>query len=126
MMVADAPNGTGSPEPTDERKGGMRMPTETAARETREMRLISRVLTKSRKGTLAEFLAKRRLPGDTWRSWEQISFDLHGETGELITREGIRRWANHYGIPLNTMPGDGDKLVAKYRTAVKSRAGLDL
>lgn len=101
------------------------MPTATEqVRETREMRLISRVLEGTGKGDLATFLASRRHPA-YWRSWEQIAFDLHGATGELITREGIRRWARKYGIPENTTRDDGPKLIGAYRAAVK-RAGIEI
>jgi hypothetical protein len=103
------------------------MPTATAraVRETREMRLLSRVIRDAGKGDLPLFLAIRRQPGAHWRSWEQIAFDLHGVTDELITREGIRRWARKYGIPENTTREDGPKLATAYRTAVK-RAGIEI
>lgn len=100
------------------------MPTATAApRGTREMRLASAALGAA--GPLSTFIAQRRLPGDTWRSWEQISLDLHTEIGELITREGIRRWAIRLGIPDHTKPDDGPGLVSVYRTTLK-RAGIRL
>lgn len=74
------------------------MPTATAE-ETREMRLFSALLTATGQDPLAVFLAKRRLPGSTWRTWEQITIDMHAATGETVTREGLRRWAIRYGIP---------------------------
>lgn len=76
------------------------MPTATVpAEETREMRLFSALLIATDQDPLAVFLAKRRLPGPTWRTWEQITIDMHAATGETVTREGLRRWAIRYGIP---------------------------
>jgi hypothetical protein len=94
-------------------------------RETREMRLISRILFDANLGGLPVFLAERRLPGAGWRSWEQITIDLHTATGETITREGIRRWARKYGIPEDTRQGDGPKLTGAYRRKVE-RAGIQI
>jgi hypothetical protein len=102
------------------------MPTATEqVRETREMRLISRILFDADLGGLPEFLASRRLPGNGWRSWEQITIDLHKATDETITREGIRRWARKYGIPEDTKPTDGPALTKAYRAKVK-RAGITI
>jgi hypothetical protein len=103
------------------------MPVATApVRETREMRLISRLLTSARKGVpLPVFIAARRDPSGNWRSWEQITIDLHAATGETITREGIRRWARKYGIPEDTKPNDGALLVRAYYAKLK-QAGITI
>jgi hypothetical protein len=103
------------------------MPIATApVRETREMRLISRLLASARKGApLPVFIAQRRDPSGNWRSWEQITIDLHAATGETITREGIRRWARKYGIPENTKPTDGHVEILAYRAGLK-RAGIEI
>jgi hypothetical protein len=106
------------------------MPIATApVRETREMRLISRLLAGSRRPgaprSLPAFLAIRREPGPEWRTWEQITLDLYEVTGELITREGIRRWARKYGIPEDTKPNDSPALVKAYHAKLK-RAGIEI
>lgn len=77
---------------------------------TREMRLVSRILD----GRLADFLALRRTPGPTWKSWENIGYDLKELTGESFSREAIRRWAICLGIPVDSRPSDGPHLRARY------------
>lgn len=100
------------------------MPTATdTPRGTREMRLASAALGTA--GPLSTFIARRRLPGSTWCSWEQISVDLYGQIGELITREGIRRWAIKLDIPDHTKPDDGASLISVYKADLK-RAGIRL
>lgn len=70
--------------------------------ETREMRLVSRILElKARKGndtTLKQFLARRRHP-DANLSWDEVSFQLNDVIGEIVTDGTLRKWANIYGIP---------------------------
>lgn len=73
--------------------------TEPVHETTREMRLFSALLIAKRKDPLPVFLARRRRPGPTWRTWEQITIDMYAVTGETVTREGLRRWAIRYGIP---------------------------
>lgn len=71
--------------------------------ETREMRLFSKLITE-RTGDydLPRFIASRREPGEHWRSWEEIVFDLGELTGELVTDISLRKWAKRYGIPEST------------------------
>lgn len=81
------------------------MSTETeAARETRTMRLLSRALGKH--GPLSMFLAKRRVPGAGWQTWEAVGFELAKLTGEHVTREGLYNMAARYGIPHTTRDGN--------------------
>lgn len=70
--------------------------------ETREMILFTAVLSKRVRQTLPQFLASRRAPGDGWRPWEAIVYELTEATGVLVTDGTIRRWAKRYGIPEDT------------------------
>jgi hypothetical protein len=88
--------------------------------ETREMRLISRAL--GERGPLSAYLAKRRTPGDGWLTWEQIVFELFGDTGETFTRAGLTNWAERYGIPVDSRPTDN---ADAFRTQLAS-AGLKI
>lgn len=81
-------------------------------RETREMRMTSRLL--GGPGHLATFIASRRRPGADWKTWNEIGHDLHPKTGETFTPEVIRKWAKRYGIPEYTRPGDSAELTAMY------------
>lgn len=82
-------------------------------RETREMRLVSRLIDASRKTTdksLVEFIARRRHPSEGPHSWNEISHALTPVLGELITEGTVRKWAHAYGIP---DPGPRVKLTAQ-------------
>jgi len=71
--------------------------------ETREMRLFSKLIAaKSEDVDLPHFIAKRRAPGDGWRTWDEIVFELGNLTGELVTNVSMRKWASRYSIPENT------------------------
>lgn len=99
------------------------MPNQAPVRdvnETREMRLISVVLAD--RGPLSGYLARRRLPGETWMTWEQIAYELQQFTGEAFTRAGITNWAERYGIPIASRPGDDP---AAYLAAL-TEAGLSV
>lgn len=87
---------------------------------TREMRLASRLLRATAGGAPLEvFIAKRRLPGPTWTSWESIGYELRDKIGEEFTREGVRRWAKRYGIPVDTTADDGPELIDAYRATLR-------
>lgn len=92
--------------------------------ETREMRLVSKLIAAAKAGdeSLTQFLAVRRLPGDRWSTWDQITIDLHAITGEVITDVSLRRWASRYGIP-ETTTREGS--AADYRKALK-KVGVTL
>jgi hypothetical protein len=95
--------------------------------ETREMRLVSKVieLHEDRDASLPEFIARRRLPGTTWRTWDELSFELTEVIGEIVTDGTLRRWAKRYGIPESTT-AEQDDGVAKAYTAVLRKAGIVL
>lgn len=76
------------------------------------MRLLSRALSDA--GPLSAFLAARRHPGTNWMTWEQIGFQLHERTGEHVTREGLHKMAQRYGIPDTARTDDA----GTYRKAV--------
>lgn len=100
------------------------MPTETErSRETRDMRRTSRDL--GDRGPLDRYIARRRLPGPDWMTWQEIAFSLHEPTGEVYTSEGVRSWAVRYGIPAETKPTDSPELVAHYRTKL-AEAGIEI
>lgn len=93
--------------------------TAEEVRETRAMRLISRALGDA--GPLPRFLAARRQPGTKWQTWESIAVEIQTHTGELITREGLHKWAVRYGIPDTTRTDNP----ATYRSTVQS-AGISI
>lgn len=95
----------------------------TEERTTREMRMTSKILGGGNK--LGEFLAYRRLPGESWMTWENIARELSDETEQNFTHEGVRRWARRLGIPLDTERTDGDALTDQYRRKV-AMLGIDL
>lgn len=104
------------------------MPDATPARrETLVMQLASRVLELNGHGTLPQFIARRRLPGDDWRTWPELSYDLTqalGGDGVVLTSEVIRTWARRYDIP-DTKRNDTDALVRIYRKQL-TRVGISL
>lgn len=96
-------------------------------RETREMRLVSKLLkARSVDHSLGHFLARRRTPGPDWKPWEEIGYDLREAIGESFTRESPRRWAIHLCIPIDSRPEDGGVLLSRYLHRVLKDAGVDL
>jgi hypothetical protein len=92
------------------------------ARETREMRLITKVIQRSDllENSLAEFIAVRRAPGPKWRSWEGVTVDLNAVIDEIVGIATLRAWASVYGIPDNTRPDGSHGISAsKYAAAVR-------
>lgn len=89
--------------------------------ETREMRLVSKVveLTEVREMSLPEFIAVRRLPGDRWSTWDELSYDLTEVIGEIVTSGTLRRWAKRYGIPETTSKDDSPKAAIAYSAALR-------
>lgn len=69
--------------------------------ETREMRLVDRLLQLSEDpDNLRCFIARRRHPDQGPLSWDQISFELAKHLGgEIVTDGTLRKWAAVYGIP---------------------------
>lgn len=100
--------------------------TETLVGETRDMRIMSRLLTEQHGVTLAEFIAYRRAPGDSWLSWDDLGKAIGGATGEQVTHETARRWAIRYGIPVSTLPGDAPELRDWYDRQLQDYVGLRL
>lgn len=92
---------------------------------TREMRLVSRMLKDRMQCDLAQFIARRRLPGPDWMSWEGIGYELRDRIGEEFTREAVRRWAMRYGIPVTTTADGGQPMVNRFRSLVTAR-GIDI
>lgn len=90
--------------------------------ETREMRLFSKLLTHRAGTDLACFIAAGRLPGERYRSWEELVFDLAQVTGELVSNVSLRKWARRYGIPEDSRADDNP---APYLKKVRA-AGIDL
>lgn len=90
--------------------------------ETREMRLFSKLLQYRVGLNLAAFIAKSRLPGENYRTWEELVFDLGKVTGELVSNVSLRKWARRYGIPEDSRTDDNP---APYLKKVKA-AGIDL
>ena len=98
------------------------------ARETREMRLITKVIRASRgpEKSLAEFIAKRRAPGPGWRSWEGVTVDLNEVIGEIVGIASLRTWGAAYGIPDGTRPDGTNSMTAEdYAEAIKE-AGIEI
>lgn len=93
---------------------------------TREMQMVSRLLRDRLDVSLAEFIAYRRTPGDSWLSWEEIgnalasAVSMSKNDGPLPawTHESLRRWAIRLGIPTDTRPGDGAPLIARYERSL--------
>lgn len=108
-------------------EGRGRMPIDRPRpNETREMRLISRVIKLTRGVTdtsLPEFIARRRTPGDGWRTWDELSFDLAEVIGEIVNDAALRRWAKGYGIPETSKRIGTDDEAAAYRADLES-AGI--
>lgn len=96
--------------------------TRPPASDTREMRLTSRLLTGMGREPLSTFIARRRLPGEQWTSWETIAYELRDLLQEQFTRECVRRWAMRYGIPVDTEANDGPELIAAYREALSKKS----
>jgi hypothetical protein len=69
-------------------------------------------------GELARFIAERRMPGNDWRSFEQIADELCVATGIQVSRPGVEQWAERLGIPA-TNSGDFGKVAEAYRSAVE-------
>lgn len=90
--------------------------------ETREMRLVGRVINLSagiEDTGLADFIARRRLPGATWRTWDEISFELAEVLGEIVTNGTLRHWAKRYGVPEDTKADDSGKTnTRQFRSAL--------
>jgi hypothetical protein len=101
--------------------------------ETREMQMVSRLLADRLDVSLAEFIAYRRLPGDSWLSWEEIGNALAAAVSTAKsdaplpgwTHESARRWAIRLGIPTDTRPRDGAPLIARYERSLIAK-GLRL
>lgn len=71
-------------------------------KETREMRLVSRLIEMSPEVTdasLAQFIARRRHPESGPQSWNEISHALTPVIGEIVTEGTLRKWADAYGVP---------------------------
>lgn len=101
-----------------------------STRETREMRLITRVIQLSDvpETSLAEFIARRRAPGADWRSWEGVTVDLHEVIGEVVGIASLRGWAAVYRIPDATRLNGKENVEAAakgYASALK-RAGITI
>jgi hypothetical protein len=116
------------------------MPNLARPQETREMRLFSKVIelvmTAGQHNvpvldiSLAEFIARRRQPGDTWRTWDELRYELRDVTGEVVSDGTIRRWARWYGIPEYTRAdgkaeGSAEVTAAAYAKAIR-KAGIVL
>lgn len=78
--------------------------------ETREMRLLSKVIKMSKgpETSLPQFIARRRRPGKNWRTWPELAFEIAGVSDEVIADQSLRQWAKRYGIPEDTV-ADGSK-----------------
>ena len=99
--------------------------------ETREMRLFSKIILLSRTKiaaddqSLPQFIARRRLPGDGWRTWDEIRYELTEVSGEIVSDGTIRKWAQRYAIPEDTQVVENEDAIAAYRKAVRE-ADIDL
>jgi hypothetical protein len=108
------------------------MPTaHTRPNETREMRLFSKIILLSRMKVAAEaqslpqFLARRRMPGEGWRGWDEIRYELRDVSGEIVSDGSIRKWAERYGIPENTQADGTDEQIQEYVDTLRE-AGIEL
>lgn len=90
--------------------------------ETREMRLFGKVIQMSRtvpERDLPQFIAARRAPGPNWMTWDEIRYQLTNLSGEIVTDQTLRKWAERYGIPEDTSPnGTNGTPEADYRAAL--------
>lgn len=96
--------------------------------ETREMALFSMVvnLAEDEDRSLAEFIARRRQPGEEWRTWDQIRYELAQVSGQIVSDGSIRKWAERYGIPQYTQAdGQGDVNAKAYARAL-AKAGISI
>lgn len=89
--------------------------------ETTAMLLMTERLNRAEVGPLSRFIATRRIPGDTWCSWDVIAHQLYGITGLSTSREGLIKWAHRYSIPTDTKRTDGERLRKQYLTALTVR-----
>lgn len=83
---------------------------------TQQMRLVSGLLGSA--DALPAFIAKHREPGENWKSWERLVFEIEAKTGELFTRESIRHWAMRYGIPTDTRRAPDAAEIKRYRKLI--------
>lgn len=102
----------------------------TESKTTREMRLISHIIGLSdaiSEQSLPEFIAVRRMPGERYSTWDEITIDLHKIlAGEVITDVTLKNFAGRYGIPQHTRKdGAGEVTTAEYVKALK-RAGIKI
>lgn len=89
--------------------------------ETREMRLVGRVIALYRKvpdASLPEFIARRRTPGEMWRTWDELSFELAEVIDEVIGARTLNMWAKRYGIPEDTEATGDEQATASYVSAL--------
>lgn len=93
--------------------------------ETREMRLVGKVIELSSlpEIDLPAFIAVRRLPGDSWRTWDEISFELAEVTGEIVTDMTLRHWAKRYDIPEDTKRDDTGATAKRGYVTAMSKLG---
>lgn len=73
--------------------------------ETREMRLLGKLIQMTKSvpdKSLPEFIARRRAPGKSWRTWAELSYEIATVSGEVIADQSLRQWAKRYGIPEDT------------------------
>ena len=93
-------------------------------KETREMRLVSRLINMvGSDPSLAVFIARRRHPDNGPRSWNEISHELTPVIDEIVTEGTLRKWAAVYGIPDR---GPRIKLTPKEYAAGLKAAGISL
>jgi hypothetical protein len=93
------------------------------------MKLISRVIELSdtvAERSLPEFIAIRRMPGERYCTWDEITIDLHKLTDQVITDVTLKRFAERYGIPGHTRKdGAGEVTTAEYTKAIR-KAGIKI
>jgi hypothetical protein len=70
------------------------------------------------RGPLARFIAERREPGGSWRSFEAIATELTEVTGISLTGPGVSLWAQRLGIPDSSRKG-GPADREAYRVAME-------
>jgi hypothetical protein len=89
--------------------------------ETREMRLISRIIRDSKRvpeRSLMEFIATRRRPGGDWHSWNDVMIALREACDETINTATLRSWAAVYGVP--SAPRRGFLTQEQYDEAIRA------
>lgn len=93
--------------------------------ETREMRLVGKVIELSElpESDLPSFIAQRRLPGDSWRTWDEISFELAEVIGDIVTNGTLRHWAKRYTIPEDTRRDDTGATAKRAFVTAMSKLG---